>query len=93
MKLSGSHCLIFDSYTTRTKHLKARLIREGASVSLTHSILVALQHVECRKLDAVFIPYRSDAGTRKLLAEVQRLRIPTIFTGSSPLYDELRSVA
>jgi len=93
MKLSGSHYLIYDPPSFRTSRLKACLEREGATVAVTSSILIATRNIEARGIDLVFVPYRCDAATQTLCGLLDRLQIPKIFTGTSPHDDELRLAA
>jgi hypothetical protein len=93
MKLFGSHFLVFDSTSLRTQHLKARLVREGARVSVTNSVILAITLLQDGGVQAAFVPYRSDAGTRTLCSEIRRLQIPVIFIGCSPRSEELRAAA
>jgi hypothetical protein len=93
MKLSGRHYLVYDAASPSTDRLKASLVREGATVHVTSSILVAQRYVDERSIDAAFVPFRGDAATASLCKRLDRQRIPKIFTGSSPRVDQWRLVA
>jgi hypothetical protein len=90
MKLSGSRILIYDSHSNKTERLKASLVREGATVHVTGSVVAALQLAEEMGVHTAFVPFRADPATRMLCEQLDRLRIPKIFTGSSPRADDLR---
>ncbi len=93
MKLSGSRYLIYDTPSPRTDRLRSSLVREGATVRVTNSIMVAMQAALGEEIDTVFVAYRADTATQMLCEQLDRLRIPKIFTGSSPQADALRIVA
>ncbi len=93
MKLLGLHYLIYDTPSIKTERLKACLVREGATVCVTSSVITAFEKLEERRVDTVFVAYRADTATRSLCAQLDMLRIPKIYTGSSPLADALRFAA
>lgn len=91
--LSGLHFLIYDTHSARTERLKASLMREGATVHVTGSILAALQLAEELDVHTVFVPFRADPATQLLCEQLDRLDVRKIFTGSSPKADALRFAA
>jgi hypothetical protein len=66
MKLTGFHYLIYDTPSLKTERLRASLLREGATVRVTSSIITAFAQLDERCVDAAFVAYRSDPATRSL---------------------------
>jgi hypothetical protein len=92
-KLSGLHFLVYDVPSIKTKRLKASLKGEGATVHVTASIISAMHQLASGRVHTAFVSYRANPMTSSLCAHLDLLRIPKLFTGSSPADDASRLAA